>query len=81
MNKIEGLSPLERLALWILHHSQRAALVIVKPMGCPSFSYSVHQSDPVAMAVIEQVFGQQDDEPPSLQLERIYHLPAYGEEE
>ncbi len=78
--KIPALSLLERLAVWILHRSSRTGLVIVKPRDCTQMSYSVHQEDAEAQQIANEVFGYNEPDPPSLELERLYHLPAYGEE-
>ena len=75
---IEGLRWYEQLAWLILCRSKRVGLVIVKiygehaPLACRA-----RKSDPgsvsLAMAVADEL------EPPSLQLERLYHAPSYGE--
>jgi len=74
------LNLLERLAMWILHRSSRTGLVIVKPRDCTVMSYSVHLQDEQAQQIVDEVFGIDVIEPPSFELERLYHLPAYGEE-
>jgi len=43
-------------------------------------SYSVHLEDEQAQQIVDEVFGIDVIEPPSFELERLYHLPAYGEE-
>lgn len=76
MRYLPGLSLIERLALWILVRSPRTSLVVVKEMFWPTVFTAANPADPVAA----HVTGGQS-EPASMQLERIYHLPSYGEEE
>lgn len=73
---LPGLNMLERLALRILVRSPRTTLVVVKAHLWPSVFVAADPTDDVAAYVTE---GQA--EPASMQLERIYHQPSYGEEE
>lgn len=79
---LPNLNLLERLALRVLHSSKRVSLVIVKPINSTQISWSLLPSDPIASAIADQLMDMpDDDEPLSMQLERIYHQPAYGERE
>ncbi len=73
---LPGLNLIERLALWILVRSPRTSLVVVKEHLWPAVFVAADPTDDVACYVTQ---GQQ--EPASMHLERIFHLPAYGEEE
>lgn len=81
MNHLPELSWLERWALRILHRSPRIGLVIVKPYLEPALSWSVASDDEEAVQIASEIVDAPELEPPSLRLERIYHLPAYGEDE
>lgn len=76
MFHLPGLNLIERLALWVLVRSPRTSLVVVKERLWPSVFVAADPSDDVAAFVTQ---GQA--EPASMQLERIFHQPAYGEEE
>jgi hypothetical protein len=73
---LPGLNPIERLALRILCRSPRTSLVVVKERDFPAVFVAADPRDAVADFVTD---GQ--PEPASMQLERIFHQPAYGEEE
>lgn len=75
------LTWLERWALRILHRSPRLGLVIAKPYLEPTLSWSVASDDQEAVAIASSIVEAPELEPDSMRLERIYHLPAYGEEE
>lgn len=62
----------ERIALRVLYHSPRIGLLVVKQAQGPIVWYA---QDP-----LDDMPGDLQ-EPASLQLERLYHLPAYGERE
>lgn len=81
MDHLSELSWLERWALRILHRSPRLGLVIAKPYLEPAISWSVAQDDDEAVAIASTIVEAPELEPPSMRLERIYHLPAYGEAE
>jgi hypothetical protein len=76
MRYLPGLSILERLALWVLVRSPRTSLVVVKELHWPTVFTAANPNDPISGYVT-----QGHAEPASMQLERIYHLPSYGEEE
>ena len=71
MMHLPGLNLLERLALRILVKSPRTSLVIVKELGWPGIFVAANTDDPMLA----------EPEPPSMQLERIYHQPSAGEAE
>ncbi len=73
---LPGLNLIERLALWILHRSPRTSLLVVKERHYPAVFVSADPRDAVAEFVTA---GR--PEPASMQLERIFHQPSYGEEE
>ena len=74
MMHLPGLNLLERLALRILVKSPRTSLVIVKEFDWPGVFVAANGDDPMLAEPARQ-------EPPSMQLERLYHAPSYGEEE
>lgn len=73
---LPGLNLIERLALWVLVRSRRTCLVVVKERHWPIVFTAADPTDPVAAYV-----SNYKPEPASMQLERIFHQPAYGEEE
>ena len=73
---LPGLNLIERLALRVLVRSPRTSLVVVKEHLWPTVFVAADPRDDVACYVTQ---GEQ--EPLSMQLERLYHQPAYGEEE
>lgn len=80
--KLPRLNWLERWALRLLHRSPRMSLVIAKPVDTTLISWSALEDDQLAMAIAQDLLLMpDDDEPLSMQLERIYHQPSYGERE
>ena len=73
---LPGLNLIERVALRILCRSPRTSLVVVKEHGWPSVFVACDPRDPVAAHVTSG-----EAEPISMQLERLYHSPAFGEDE
>jgi hypothetical protein len=73
---LPGLTLIERLALRILCRSPRTSLVVVKERDFPAVFVAADPSDATAGFVTD---GQA--EPMSMQLERIFHQPSYGEDE
>lgn len=73
---LPGLNLIERLALRILCRSSRTSLVVVKEHGWPSVFVACDPRDPTANFVTSG-----EAEPISMQLERLYHQPAFGEDE
>jgi hypothetical protein len=76
MMHLPSLNLLERLALWVLVRSRRTSLVVVKELDWPAVFVAADQRDDVACYVTGG-----NDEPASHLLERLYHAPAYGEDE
>ena len=80
--KLPHLNWLERWPLRLLHRSPRMSLVIAKPVNTTLISWSALEDDQLAMAIAQDLLLMpDDDEPLSMQLERIYHQPSYGERE
>ncbi len=73
---LPGLNLIERLALRILVRSPRTSLVVVKELHWPGLFVVSDPRDPVAA----HITGGQA-EPITMQLERIFHQPSYGENE
>ena len=67
------LNWLERLALRTLIRSDRIGLLVLKPHGSRILFVVRDQTDPIDI--------KQADEPLSMQFERLYHQPSYGEDE
>ena len=78
MNILPNLSLLERLAIWVLHRSPRISLVVVKDRFWPEVFFSADITDPAAAFVAN---GMNEPDPPSMVLERLYHMPSHGERE
>jgi hypothetical protein len=76
MMHLPGLNLIERAALWVLVRSPRTTLVVVKERLWPTVFVAADPSDDVACYVTSG-----EEEPASMTLERIFHQPAYGEEE
>lgn len=66
------LTWLERIALKMLARSPRVGLLVLKPYGSRLAFIAKDQHDPIDIV---------ETEPLSMQLERLYHQPSYGEEE
>ena len=71
---LPGLNLLERAALWVLVRSTRTSLVVVKEHLWPTVFVASDPRDPVAAHVTGG-----EPEPLSMQFERIFHQPSYGE--
>ena len=67
------LTWLERIALRILCKSERIGLLVVKRHGSRMVFVVRDQTDPIDIT--------EADEPITMQLERLYHQPSYGEGE
>ena len=78
MKILPNLALLERLAIWVLHNNPRVSLLVVKDRFWPQVFFSADTTDPTAAFVAK---GMDEPDPPSMVLERLYHLPAYGERE
>ena len=77
---LPNLSPLDRIAIWLLAKSPRVSLLVVKDKFWPDVFFAADQTDPIARTVFERRM-EQDQDPLSLVFERIYHQPAHGEDE
>jgi hypothetical protein len=64
------LTWLEWMALRLLVRSKRVGLLVLKPYGSRLAFVAKDTSDPIELM---------DDEPLSMQLERMYHQPSFGE--
>lgn len=73
---LPGINLLERFAIWVLTRSPRISLLVVKELNWPVIYTVADTSDATASFVTD---GQ--EEPDSMHLERLFHLPAYGETE
>jgi hypothetical protein len=73
-----GLNFWERLAVALLVRSPRTSLVVVKERDTSIVFVSADKTDPVAGYVVS---GLQNPDPACMVLERIYHLPSFGEAE
>lgn len=78
MDLLPNISLLERLAIWVLCRSPRVSLLVVKDRYWPEVFFAADTTDPAAVFVAA---GMNEPDPPSMALERLYHLPAYGEPE
>jgi len=75
---LHGLSMLDRLAIWMLHCSGRVTLLVVKSYAGHGVFVSANLADPIAADVFADSGA---GNPPSMLMERMYHAPAYGENE
>ena len=73
---LPNLSPLDRIAIWLLAKSPRVSLLVVKDKFWPDVFFAADQTDPVARAIYENSLKE---DPPSMVFERIFHQPAHGE--
>jgi hypothetical protein len=74
---LPNLSPLDRIAIWLLAKSPRVSLLVVKDKFWPDVFFAADQTDPVARAIYENSLKE---DPPSMVFERIFHQPAHGED-
>jgi hypothetical protein len=75
---LPNLSPLDRIAIWLLAKSPRVSLLVVKDKFWPDVFFAADQTDPIARTVFERNMEQDS---PSMVFERIFHQPAHGEDE
>lgn len=73
MNEAPFLNWIENLALKILWHSPRIGFMSVKQMNSYMTWYCASPHD---CTLPEDLF-----EHPAMEFERMYHMPAYGEDE
>ncbi len=67
-----NLNWIERAALRLLARSPRVGLLVIKPFGSRLTFIAKDMNDPIELM---------DSEPISMQLERLYHQPSFGEDE
>ena len=67
-----NLNWIERAALRLLARSPRVGLLVVKPFGSRLTFIAKDMNDPIELM---------ESEPISMQLERLYHQPSFGEDE
>mgnify|MGYP006289126643 CR=1 FL=1 len=67
------LTWIERIALRILCQSERVGLLVIKRHSSRMVFVVRDQTDPIDI--------MEANEPVSMQLERLFHQPAYGEDE
>ena len=77
---LPNLSPLDRIAIWLLAKSPRVSLLVVKDKFWPDVFFAADHTDPIARTVFERSVEQEQD-PLSMVFERIYHQPSHGEDE
>jgi hypothetical protein len=75
---LPNLSPLDRIAIWLLAKSPRVSLLIVKDKFWPDVLFVADRTDPIALSIYENSLAP---DPPSMVFERIFHQPAHGEEQ
>lgn len=66
------LTWLERIAVRLLAKSTRIGLLVIKPHGSRLVFVAKDMTDPVDIV---------EGEPITMQLERLYHQPSFGEDE
>ena len=67
-----NLNWIERAALRLLARSPRVGLLVIKPFGSRLTFIAKDMNDPIELM---------DSEPISMQLDRLYHQPSFGEDE
>ena len=77
--KAPFLNWLENCAVRFLLSSPRVGFVAIKHYGYDYLYVVQDPTDPQVAAIMEQFI--EPPEPLSMQLERLYHEPAYGESE
>lgn len=75
--RIEGLNLIEQLAWLVLYRSKRIGLLVIKLEHGAEVTGRVRRTDPEAVHLLGVL--KDELEPPSLQLERLFHAPSYGE--
>lgn len=73
------LSWLENCAIWFLLSSPRVGFIAVKHHSFNHMYVVQDATDPQVEAIMHEL--SEPAEPLSMQLERLYHEPAYGESE
>lgn len=79
INLPPGLTFIERFAALILTRSPRTSLIVLKARQSSGVFVAADTHDPVAAYIVGNM--EEQAEPMSMLLERLYHAPAYGESE
>lgn len=79
INLPAGLTWFERLAALILTRSPNTSLVVIKPTLSTQVFVAANTNDPIAAQLVSGM--ENEAEPASMMLERLYHAPSHGEEE
>jgi len=79
INLPPGLTWLERFAVLILTRSPNTSLLVVKPTYGTQVYVAANTNDPIAAHIVGTI--EEESEPPSMMLERLYHAPSHGKEE
>ena len=77
INLPPGLSFIERLAALILTRSHRTSLIVLKTRESSNVFVAADTRDAVAAYIVGNM--EEQAEPMSMLLERLYHAPSYGE--
>ena len=79
MNNAPFLRWYENLALWVLWRSPRLGMVATRRFGSEVMWYYQNPHEHEAWWLIDD--EQPIEVPISYELERMYHMPAYGDQE
>ena len=79
INLPAGLTWLERFAVLLLTRSPNTSLIVVKPTYSTQVYVAANTNDPIAAHIVGTM--EEEAEPASMLLERLYHSPSYGEQE
>lgn len=79
INLPAGLTWIERFAALILTRSPNTSLVMIKPTIGAQVFVAANTRDPIVAHLVSTM--EQESEPPSMMLERLYHAPSHGEDE
>jgi hypothetical protein len=77
--KAPFLNWLENCAMRFLISSPNVSLLVLKQHGQKAIYVARDYSDPAVAAEFGTPIGEPEPEPITMQLERMYHEPAYGE--
>lgn len=79
MNNAPFLRWYENLALWVLWRSPRLGMVATRSYGSGTMWYYQNPREHQAWWLSEDMLDE--DLPVSFELERMYHMPSYGDQE
>lgn len=77
--RVRGMNLIERLAWAVLYRSKHIGLLVAKMQTSHDVVCRARSTDKEAVHLLGVLIDEL--EPPSLQLERQYHAPAYGEDQ